>query len=826
MPVISKITGAPFRFWCQKILPAVYDDSLSYYELLCKVVDYLNKVMEDDINVVNLVNELEEFVNNYFNNLDVQQEINNKLDAMAEDGSLLAVVAPHLDDIITQYEAELDEDLATYKGVINADIAEFKGTVNDAIDAQDTDIVNFKNTVNGQVSAQNTEIEDFKSTVNTSMTQQNSDISVMQSQMNSFIDSYSDMQTFTTLFESTEQNGGHYEGQSITLSDPYTDYTELDIYWSYLGDVRVTRVSSADVLANGVVISWFADSTATQPTSPAPLNIPLMSLVNGNSDHTALTISTAYAETWTGLSTDSAVRNSATTNTDYDAGSIIRIIGVEYQASAELTDIRVGCDGITYANAGSAVRDVASKFTVNTVSVPTSAIIDGYVNNSGEVAGTGSNCRHVAFTIDGTKLGKTFYITGTSWWSMKPWVFVATDSEITYADVPSTSGTVVEHSNLVFKPSKTGILYNNWHTDSGKHAIDEKVLGALKTEEIPTNFADTLVDYTTYEQLQYTTITGKYISASTGEITDVTGAQSERAVITDYIEVKGNTPYVISTEHFWSQGMYVFFDENYNYITGKAANSGSTITYMRVEKVVSPLNAKYVVIGQWTQGNPVSIYIAEGVSKPLTDSSKWSGIKWTCIGDSLTEYNEKTKVHYYDYIAEETGIERYIMGIGGTGYARGIEYNRAFCQTSVNVPFDSDVITIFGSFNDLGSELPLGNIDDSGITTIAGCVNTTIQNILSINPVANIGIIAPTPWGTTQPSSSGNAYNYVKLLEDICHRWSIPFLNLWYESGLKPWNTAFSAIAYPADDTVHPNEVGHKIISSKIKSFLETLIVS
>ena len=36
-----------FRFWCQKVLPLVYDDSLSYYEVLCKVVQYLNKVIED-----------------------------------------------------------------------------------------------------------------------------------------------------------------------------------------------------------------------------------------------------------------------------------------------------------------------------------------------------------------------------------------------------------------------------------------------------------------------------------------------------------------------------------------------------------------------------------------------------------------------------------------------------------------------------------------------------------------------------------------------------------------------------------------------------------
>lgn len=35
-----------FRYWCQKVLPAVYDDSLSYYELLCKVSNYLNEVIE------------------------------------------------------------------------------------------------------------------------------------------------------------------------------------------------------------------------------------------------------------------------------------------------------------------------------------------------------------------------------------------------------------------------------------------------------------------------------------------------------------------------------------------------------------------------------------------------------------------------------------------------------------------------------------------------------------------------------------------------------------------------------------------------------------
>ena len=34
------------RFWCFKVLPLVYDDSLSYYEVLCKCIDKLNEMID------------------------------------------------------------------------------------------------------------------------------------------------------------------------------------------------------------------------------------------------------------------------------------------------------------------------------------------------------------------------------------------------------------------------------------------------------------------------------------------------------------------------------------------------------------------------------------------------------------------------------------------------------------------------------------------------------------------------------------------------------------------------------------------------------------
>lgn len=47
-----------FRYWCYKVLPLVYDDSLSYYEVLCKIVDYINNMIEEDKSYVEDIEEL------------------------------------------------------------------------------------------------------------------------------------------------------------------------------------------------------------------------------------------------------------------------------------------------------------------------------------------------------------------------------------------------------------------------------------------------------------------------------------------------------------------------------------------------------------------------------------------------------------------------------------------------------------------------------------------------------------------------------------------------------------------------------------------------
>lgn len=78
-------------------------DSLATYELICKVVEYLNNTISQTNNntlqlqeLAKQFNDLKEYVDNYFDNLDVQEEIDNKLNQMAEDGTLQNIITEFL----------------------------------------------------------------------------------------------------------------------------------------------------------------------------------------------------------------------------------------------------------------------------------------------------------------------------------------------------------------------------------------------------------------------------------------------------------------------------------------------------------------------------------------------------------------------------------------------------------------------------------------------------------------------------------------------------------------------------------------------------------
>ena len=90
----------PFMRYCSAIIPTMFDDSLSYYEALCALNRFIQKNLVEVINnnatvtqeYIDLTNQLKEYMENYFDNLDVQEEINNKLDALVEDGTMNEII--------------------------------------------------------------------------------------------------------------------------------------------------------------------------------------------------------------------------------------------------------------------------------------------------------------------------------------------------------------------------------------------------------------------------------------------------------------------------------------------------------------------------------------------------------------------------------------------------------------------------------------------------------------------------------------------------------------------------------------------------------------
>ena len=223
--------------------------------------------------------------------------------------------------------------------------------------------------------------------------------------------------------------------------------------------------------------------------------------------------------------------------------------------------------------------------------------------------------------------------------------------------------------------------------------------------------------------------------------------------------------------------------------------------------------------------NSVDTWSSEKINHDILSSSlKWRNLKWACIGDSLTEINKRTTMHYHDYISELTGITVENMGVSGSGFMRNYESNKAYYQLIENVPADTSVVTIMGSGNDI--YLTLGSPTDTGTDTLCGCINTTIDNLYNILPTVQLGLITPTPWESCPPNTENKMKEYSDTIVEICKLRGIPCLDLYRCSNLRPWDETFKTLAYSKDDGngVHPDETGHKIIASAIKNFLDSLI--
>lgn len=130
------------KYWCNKILPLVYDDSLSYYEVLCKTSAKLNEVITST-------------------------------------NGLLAAWDTYKNDIdkaFGDYTAGLDKKFDDLTDKIDADFLRYKDIVNDAIRAEFAEQERRLTAQDDKITAQDTQITAISDKVNTFITEYNKTI--------------------------------------------------------------------------------------------------------------------------------------------------------------------------------------------------------------------------------------------------------------------------------------------------------------------------------------------------------------------------------------------------------------------------------------------------------------------------------------------------------------------------------------------------------------------------------------------------------------------------------------------------------------------------
>lgn len=95
----------PFKWYVLENFPFIEADfdALTNWQLFCKLGKEINKIINSQNKVGSEMEtlsqafiDLQNYINNYFSNLNVQEEINNKLDEMAESGVLEQIISAYL----------------------------------------------------------------------------------------------------------------------------------------------------------------------------------------------------------------------------------------------------------------------------------------------------------------------------------------------------------------------------------------------------------------------------------------------------------------------------------------------------------------------------------------------------------------------------------------------------------------------------------------------------------------------------------------------------------------------------------------------------------
>lgn len=183
----------------------------------------------------------------------------------------------------------------------------------------------------------------------------------------------------------------------------------------------------------------------------------------------------------------------------------------------------------------------------------------------------------------------------------------------------------------------------------------------------------------------------------------------------------------------------------------------------------------------------------------------------------------------------------------GTGLVRPFSGTPGVVNRLDTLPADVDYWWLWIGMNDFTASftnsvgnvfpngLPIGEFSQSDESfkelTFYGALHFTIKSLIEKYPLKSGMVIICTPRGTenlvqnilpSRPNNYGLGWfqNAIVAIKEVCNDNSIPYLDLYNNSGLAPWITANNDYFFDESDMIHPNDIGHlEKIAPKVFEF-------
>lgn len=361
---------------------------------------------------------------------------------------------------------------------------------------------------------------------------------------------------------------------------------------------------------------------------------------------------------------------------------------------------------------------------------------------------------------------------------------------------------------------------------NNKHLSDDEVIFDNLSEVIRNCFK---LDIKDSEEVELTWTEGKFYSNETGELVDNASTKSSVVNVNPgeiYFAygVKWGSLYPAllcnDTEvlNYWGEPSYQTFLIKIPYGANNLKINSRVYTGVTVTKLYK-LN---------------SITISDDIKNEIVSEAKGFGFnRWFAIGDSITTHTYRASKNYVDYIEEDLGITCVNLGVSSSGYKQpSVETFAERIQHITDYDLNNDIITVMGGINDRGYSSPqyLGSLGDTTMDTFYGSVYVFFNTLFTAYPGCRVGLIEPTP-ANIEP----DAYpNLIKALNETAELFNVPVLHLHSTSNLRPNEETFRNLYFKADgegaeergypvDGIHPNSLGYKIFTNRIKEFIKNL---